>query len=198
MEIPVKPINPNSANIATLRIPPSDFSLDSGLRLMMELLNPSGEIIDRQYLEMPLPNFVVDGKTVNAVEYLKAKALEKSGLQQVLASNAAPAVVLPNWRNLLSSVRGTPLFGKIYEAAKKSTQVQAAYTFILDTLTASEPSTQDLFFGLTELQTAMGASLLAEDVSTINTLLKANNFDFQLKLPTSPTTTTLTSGVLKL
>jgi hypothetical protein len=131
------------------------------------------------------------------VQYLKAKALEKSGLQQILASNAAPTITLPNWRNLLNQVRGSAIFGKIYEAAKKSTQVQAAYTLILDTLTAVEPSTQDLFFGLSELHSAMGSSLIADDLNTINSLLKTNSFDFQLKPPTAPTTTPI-SGVLKL
>lgn len=76
---------PNERNIAVANIPVSDFSLDNGIKLQMELLSNRGQILDRQYLEIGisnLPNFVVDGKEISVFEYLRQKILLSLGLQQ--------------------------------------------------------------------------------------------------------------------
>jgi hypothetical protein len=83
MQIKVLPTE--NSNVSIVQIPTSDLSLDSGLRLQMELLNKRGQINDRQYLEIgisDLPKFVVEGVEISAFEFLKQKALQQLGLEQ--------------------------------------------------------------------------------------------------------------------
>lgn len=76
---------PNENNIAVCRIPTSDLSLTSGIKLQMELLSNRGIILDRQYLEIgisDLPKFVYEGVEISVFDFFKQKALQQLGIEQ--------------------------------------------------------------------------------------------------------------------
>lgn len=70
-------------NVTQLVIPSGDISLDTGMRLLIEMLNPNGIIVDKKVLEIPaLPNLIVNGQEVNAIDFIKSQILEVSGLKE--------------------------------------------------------------------------------------------------------------------
>lgn len=90
-----------------------------------------------------------------------------------------PPPSAPDWVGLLSEVRGTPIFAKVYAASKLSLPIQSAYTLLLSTLTSTEPHINDLAFALQDLKANM-LNLNADDIKFINQTLAKYHFPISI------------------
>ena len=68
--------------ITDLNLPTSDFSFENGLRILVEMKVESGMVIDRRYVEVDLPLFVINGEVVEAKSYLKSLVLASLNLEE--------------------------------------------------------------------------------------------------------------------
>lgn len=55
---------------------------------------------------------------------------------------------VPKWKEFVEVIRGSVVFGKVYVAAMSDPQIAVAFTLIVSTLNAANPSEADLNFGL--------------------------------------------------
>lgn len=166
--------------IIILQIPSSEFSLNTGIKILIEKINKNGLIIDKQYLQIQdLPNLLVNGQEIEIREYLKQKILYEVNLQEDFSNTQNPPTPPPNWNNLVNSVRSTPVFGKVYMASKTDTQINTAFTLLLSALTNSH-NMNDLIFALTDLKSAMGVMFVQTDIDFINQSLSSNHFPFTI------------------
>lgn len=91
-----------------------------------------------------------------------------------------------DWKEVVTAVRGSQLFYKVYEAVKnfkdieRALTVNAPYTVLLACLNSSDPVLDDFKFSLTDLKKAMTGLFTEEDIDEINSILSKANFDFQI------------------
>lgn len=76
-------------------------------------------------------------------------------------------------------MRATPVFAKVYAAAKDSLPVNMAMTLLLATLTSTSPHINDLAFALHDLKANM-AGLDTEDIEFINQVLAKYHFPISI------------------
>lgn len=86
----------------------------------------------------------------------------------------------PNWDGLLSDLRGSTYFAKVYAAAERNTTIQAAYTTTLSTLNSRNPNLNDLSFSLSRTRATMGELLTSSDIADVNNILLKHNFPINI------------------
>lgn len=89
-------------------------------------------------------------------------------------------LITPNWQGLTHSLRGTPLFGKIYAASKSNWEVGTPFALLSATLNSSNPNLDDLRFALEDSKTTMGELLTSSDIEELNRVLANNHFPIAL------------------
>jgi hypothetical protein len=96
------------------------------------------------------------------------------------------ALALPTgWAGLFSGLSNTPMWQRVFAAAGRTLRANAAFTLLLNTLTASH-DIGTLAFAIDELREAMrGISAIGdfppEETDQINQILEKTGFDLRLK-----------------
>lgn len=89
-----------------------------------------------------------------------------------------------NWDGLVSSLRGTAVWAKVYTAASRTLKANVSWTLLYGTLTRTH-NLQDLQFAIAEIREAMaGISAIgdftSEEIEQINQILMLNGFELEL------------------
>jgi hypothetical protein len=76
-----------------------------------------------------------------------------------------------DWQALVSRLRGSVVFGKVYESAKADLFLNTAFTFLTTTLFSSSPDFNDFMFAIHDVVQIMAQRFTSEDIAFINDVL---------------------------
>lgn len=99
---------------------------------------------------------------------------------QLLTTQSPSAI---DWVGMLNSLRGSTIFGKIYQASTEDLRVNTAYTLLTSTLVSTH-NLEDFEWAIEELRTGMLNTSIgdftSDDVNWINSQLESYGFTIVL------------------
>ena len=89
----------------------------------------------------------------------------------------------PRWEGLLSTLRGSPLWAKVFTASKANLDCNSSFTVLYGTL-SSDRNIDTLEWAIGAMRASMVAASIgdftADEIAEINTMLSSNRFPFQI------------------
>lgn len=81
----------------------------------------------------------------------------------------------PDWDGLISDLRGSAIWVKVFQAASTNLAANAAWTLIQSTLTSTR-HIEDLQFGISQLRSGMDTDFTKTEVKALNKIFSDRNF----------------------
>lgn len=143
-----------------------------------------------------MPWYLHDGVayTGDRVAFEDPEILERPSPNHQWVNGAWVSVVAQNWEGLMISLRGTPIYAKLYVASTqpdsdtvaaltKTIQANTALTLLQDSIKFQ--SLTDMEFAIAQLRSVLASTTLGdfspEEIDWINTQLSSNGFPLQLE-----------------
>ncbi len=97
--------------------------------------------------------------------------VERQQLIQIDSTHESFIEPIRDWQALVNRLRGSVIFGKVYESAKVDSYLNTAFTFLITTLFSSSPDFNDFVFAIHDVVQTMAARFTSEDLQFVNQAL---------------------------